>query len=735
MMGGGAQLARKTNGAPVKTLKIKPLRAKPKLPENFAEDTWARLQLAVAAVHGKRPVAASYEELYRAVEDLCLHSFAPTLYTRLGVAVDAHIGGVMAALEEASPDHSAFLRAMAAAWADHCEQMLTIRSIFLYLDRTYVIQSNGVKSLWEMGLSFFRQHLCGRPEVEQRAVAGALRVIEAERGGETVDRSLLKSLLGMFRELGTYPRAFERPFLAASEEFYAAESSRQLAAVDVPAYLLHCEGRLREEGERCAQYLDPATRKQLVPKVERQLLQVHVDAVLEKGFDQLGDDDRSEDLARLFTLMGRVEAHAQLRVCWSSYIKRRGQSIVMDDKVDATLVESLLALKAKLDAVLEQAFASAPAFANALKEAFEAFINMRGSRPAELVAKFVDQTLRSGNKGASDEELEAILERALTLFRYLQGKDVFEAFFKKDLAKRLLLGKSASIDAEKSMIAKLKAECGSMYTAKLEGMFKDIDISTDIMAAFRDSAHAKKMPKDAMTVHVLTMGFWPTYPVMEVSLPTQLTQYQDIFREFYLEKHSGRRLVWQNALGQCVLQAHFPKGSKKELQVSLFQAVVLMLFNDSDALSLEDIAAGTRLQDKELRRTLQSLACGKVRVLRKEPKGRDVEDGDMFHFNADFTSPQMRIKINAIQLKETVEENAATNERVFADRQYQVDAAIVRIMKTRKTLSHQLLISELMIQLKFPVKNSDCKKRIESLIDREYLERDRENSNIYNYLA
>ena len=282
---------------------------------------------------------------------------------------------------------------------------------------------------------------------------------------------------------------------------------------------------------------------------------------------------------------------------------------------------------------------------------------------------------------------------------------------------------------------KLKAECGSGFTCKLEGMFKDIDISTDIMAAFRDSAHAKKMPKDAMTVHVLTMGFWPTYPVMEVSLPTQLTQYQDIFREFYLEKHSGRRLVWQNALGQCVLQAHFPKGSKKELQVSLFQAVVLMLFNDSDALSLEDIAAGTRLQDKELRRTLQSLACGKVRVLRKEPKGRDVEDGDMFHFNADFTSPQMRIKINAIQLKETVEENAATNERVFADRQYQVDAAIVRIMKTRKTLSHQLLISELMIQLKFPVKNSDCKKRIESLIDREYLERDRENSNIYNYLA
>ena len=52
------------------------------------------------------------------------------------------------------------------------------------------------------------------------------------------------------------------------------------------------------------------------------------------------------------------------------------------------------------------------------------------------------------------------------------------------------------------------------------------------------------------------------------------------------------------------------------------------------------------------------------------------------------------------------EENTSTTERVFQDRQYQVDAAIVRIMKTRKSLSHNLLISELYNQLKFPVKVS-----------------------------
>ena len=114
--------------------------------------------------------------------------------------------------------------------------------------------------------------------------------------------------------------------------------------------------------------------------------------------------------------------------------------------------------------------------------------------------------------------------------------------------------------------------------------------------------------------------------------------------------------MWQNSLGHCVLKAEFPKG-RKELAVSLFQTVVLMLFNDAEKLSLEDIKDSTGIEDKELRRTLQSLACGKVRVLQKFPKGRDVDDGDTFTFNDTFIAPLYRIKVNAIQMKETVEEH------------------------------------------------------------------------------
>jgi len=64
-----------------------------------------------------------------------------------------------------------------------------------------------------------------------------------------------------------------------------------------------------------------------------------------------------------------------------------------------------------------------------------------------------------------------------------------------------------------------------------------------------------------LTVSILTMGYWPTYPVLEVTLPMEMVQYQTIFNKFYLGKHSGRKLQWQPTLGHCVLKAAFAQVS------------------------------------------------------------------------------------------------------------------------------------------------------------------------------
>ncbi|XP_064131274.1 cullin-4A isoform X2 [Loxodonta africana] len=605
-----------------------------------------------------------------------------------------------------SLDSVLFLKKINTCWQDHCRQMIMIRSIFLFLDRTYVLQNSMLPSIWDMGLELFRNHIISDKMVQSKTIDGILLLIERERNGEAVDRSLLRSLLSMLSDL------------------------------QVPEYLNHVSKRLEEEGDRVITYLDHSTQKPLIACVEKQLLGEHLTAILQKGLDHLLDENRVPDLTQMHQLFSRVKGGQQILLQhWSEYIKTFGTTIVINPEKDKDMVQDLLDFKDKVDHIIEVCFQKNEKFVNLMKESFETFINKRPNKPAELIAKHVDSKLRAGNKEATDEELERILDKIMIIFRFIHGKDVFEAFYKKDLAKRLLVGKSASVDAEKSMLSKLKHECGAAFTSKLEGMFKDMELSKDIMVHFKQYMQNQSDPGSIdLTVNILTMGYWPTYTPMDVHLTPEMIKLQEVFKTFYLGKHSGRKLQWQTTLGHAVLKAEFKEG-KKEFQVSLFQTLVLLMFNEGDEFSFEEIKVATGIEDSELRRTLQSLACGKARVLVKSPKGKDVEDGDKFVFNGEFKHKLFRIKINQIQMKETVEEQVSTTERVFQDRQYQIDAAIVRIMKMRKTLGHNLLVSELYNQLKFPVKPGDLKKRIESLIDRDYMERDKDNPNQYHYVA
>ena len=124
------------------------------------------------------------------------------------------------------------------------------------------------------------------------------------------------------------------------------------------------------------------------------------------------------------------------------------------------------------------------------------------------------------------------------------------------------------------------------------------------------------------------------------------------------------------------------------------------------------------LDDIELKRTLQSLACAKYRVLTKSSKGKDISSSDIFSVNNAFQHAKYRIKINQIQAKETKQENQQTHQRVAADRAFETQAAIVRIMKGRKTITHAELVSEVISATKSrgPLDPADIKKNIEKYV-------------------
>jgi cullin 3 len=613
----------------------------------------------------------------------------------------------------------------------------------------YVTQSN-VPSVYDLGLSLFRANLARNPKIKDRLLKVLLANVQRERNGEVIARSQMKNITQMLVDLGISNRAvyeedFERQFLEASSQFYRVESQDFISENSCSDYMKKVEQRIKEEMERVQHYLDAATEPKIKEVVERELITQHMKTLVEMdGSGQVAmlKDDKIEDLARMYQLLGRVKGgHDLMRTVLSTLVRDTGKAVVEDpenqDKQNS-YVQALLDLKDKHDNILSKAFYNDKNFQHTLNQAFEYFINLNNRSP-EYISLFIDEKLRKGLKGAGEEEVDRTLDKVMTLFRFIQEKDVFEKYYKQHLAKRLLLNRSVSDDAERSMISKLKTECGYQFTSKLEGMFTDMKLSADTMESFKtyvQNNDQNLLGGIDLSVHILTTGYWPTQNIPKCILPAEINKCCEVFRKFYLGNHNGRRLTWQTNMGTADLKAHF--GSKRhELSVSTYQMVVLLQFNSTDKISFKELAAMTGIAGPDLKRNLLTLSCAKYKILNKEPSGKTVEESDSFAFNDKFRSKLFRVKVMAVVQKETEKERSATQEKIDEDRKHMIEAAIVRIMKSRKQMEHSNLIADVTKQLtsRFRPNPLIIKKRIESLIEREYLERSKTNRKMYNYLA
>ncbi|KAF9678012.1 hypothetical protein SADUNF_Sadunf08G0167600 [Salix dunnii] len=404
---------------------------------------------------------------------------------------------------------------------------------------------------------------------------------------------------------------------------------------------------------------------------------------------------------------------------------------------EQVFVRKVIELHDKYLAYVNDCFQNHTLFHKALKEAFEVFCNkgVAGSSSAELLATFCDNILKKGgSEKLSDEAIEETLEKVVKLLAYISDKDLFAEFYRKKLARRLLFDKSANDDHERSILTKLKQQCGGQFTSKMEGMVTDLTLARENQTSFEEylSNNPNANPGIDLTVTVLTTGFWPSYKSFDLNLPAEMVKCVEVFREFYQIKTKHRKLTWIYSLGTCNLIGKFEQKTM-ELIVTTYQASALLLFNSSDRLSYSEIMTQLNLTDDDVVRLLHSLSCAKYKILNKEPNTKIISPTDHFEFNSRFTDKMRRIKIPL----PPVDEKKKVIEDVDKDRRYAIDASIVRIMKSRKVLGHQQLVMECVEQLgrMFKPDFKAIKKRIEDLITRDYLERDKENPNMFRYLA
>ncbi|TXG63496.1 hypothetical protein EZV62_010490 [Acer yangbiense] len=702
-----------------------------------------------------------YMMLYTTIYNMCTqkppHDYSQQLYDKYKEAFEEYISStVLPSLRE---KHDEFmLRELVKRWANHKVMVRWLSRFFHYLDR-YFIARRSLPPLNEVGLTCFRDLVY--IELKDNAKDAIITLIDKEREGEQIDRSLLKNVLDIYVEIGmgqmdNYEQDFEAHLLQDTGAYYSRKASNWILEDTCPDYMLKAslfsEECLKKERDRVSHYLHSSSEPKLVEKVQHELLVVFATELLEKensGCRALLKDDKVEDLSRMYRLYHKIPKGLEpVANVFKQHITAEGTVLVQQAEDAAmnhaghavqeqVLIRKIIELHDKYMEYVTNCFQNHTLFHKALKEAFEIFCNktVGGSSSSELLATFCDNILKKGGGDKmGDEAIEETLEKVVKLLAYISDKDLFAEFYRKKLARRLLFDRSANDDHERSILTKLKQQCGGQFTSKMEGMVTDLTLARENQTSFEEylSNNSNANPGIDLSVTVLTTGFWPSYKSSDLNLPLEMVKCVEVFKGFYETKTKHRKLTWIYSLGQCNVNGKFEQKTI-ELIVSTYQAATLLLFNSSDRLSYSEIMTQLNLTHDDLVRLLHSLSCAKYKILIKEPNTKTISQNDYFEFNSKFTDRMRRIKIPL----PPVDERKKIVEDVDKDRRYAIDAAIVRIMKSRKVLGHQQLVSECVEQLSrmFKPDIKAIKKRMEDLISRDYLERDKENPNTFRYLA
>ncbi|PWA50012.1 cullin 3 [Artemisia annua] len=420
---------------------------------------------------------------------MVLHKFGEKLYYGLVSTMTSHLKEIALSIE--ASQGALFLEELDRKWTEHNKALQMIGDILMYMDRTFVPSTHRTP-VHELGLNLWRDNIVHTVKIQLSLKDTLLELVQKERGGEVINRGLMRNIMKMLMDLGSsvYQEDFEKPFLAVSADFYRGESQLFIESCDCGNYLKKAEKRLNEEIERVASYLDARSEVKITNVVEKEMIESQMTRLVQmenSGLVNMVVDDKYEDLGTMYNLFRRVpNGLTSIRDVMTVHLRETGRHLVSDgerlkDPVD--FVQRLLDIKDKHDKIINLAFNNDKMFQNALNSSFEYFINLN-TRSPEFISLFVDDKLRKGLKGVSEEDVEIVLDKVMMLFRYLQEKDVFEKYYKQHLAKRLLSAKSVSEDAERSLILKLKTECGYQFTSKLEGMFTDMKTSDDTMQGF-----------------------------------------------------------------------------------------------------------------------------------------------------------------------------------------------------------------------------------------------------------
>ncbi len=348
-------------------------------------------------------------------------------------------------------------------------------------------------------------------------------------------------------------------------------------------------------------------------------------------------------------------------------------------------------------------------------------------------------------------------ENIFNMVKYFNDKDLFCSVYTKSVMKRSIKNFSFD-DDEISIITYLKQIYGPNYTNNLEVVKNDFYVSKENSNKFVSDIncinpeffnHGKSnilytnymvSPQILKNQNTIKYNINPDLYSINPNL-MKLNDIHNSFKNFFGLNYAGRKFSYLNHLGTIEIKLYINKNKSFIFNCNEIHGLILLMFDYGvNSISFNDISNYTGLNKDLLKKLLQPLVFSKINVLKKtndvNNTSKVINDDDIFEINTNFQSKTIKNTIPEInfEIKDSMVEIKEHNDE---QHKYQLESIIVRLMKSRRTLKHNILFSESIANInnRFTITPTQFKERINSLIEREYIERDQNELNTYKYVA
>ena len=713
-------------------------------------DSWRELIISMQDILERGNVNLCYQEIYQKINDLLMFEIPASVSLTIEEMFSTHAKNTFKILKDLAivQENSNFFEAFNSIWKNISKNFSLLRKILIKFEKIYFsnrfnINSHDDRVKYNSTWGFYMDNLKNILQKDSQFLEILIKKIldkiniyrdslYSSCGNESLSFNEINEAISFLWEADLYKGLFHENFMKLSLNYYSDLASKIINAKPIEEYIGFVEKSLEVENNLIISYLNEFSLKKIIQQLEVKLILENKSEILKNIFNSISNqksitflnEDHLSIIKKVYIFFKKLKIEDDLKKCWLSFVQITSGKIFKDFDRNYTIVdffENLIKLKKNIDITILQGYLSDEKFKSAAKEAFVKSLNLKPNTVADYLSRYIDHILKM-----SDTEEKLIMNKIdefIIIFKNIDAKDMFESFFIKRLANRLLYNLTSTTNGERYLIEKLRTECGNVFVTKSEEMLSDIKLSTDLTLNSTMS-----FSNIQFNFYVLSTNSWPVSKIVQGHINDEISQIQKEFISVNKAKFAGKALKWHYPYCSGELSYKF-NNKNVTIEANGVQIAILAKFTKARSeISFEDLVKLTMIESLDLLTCLNSLVKNFQILTYDKVK-------DTYKLNNSFIPTKTHLIINdQVNSQETSQEEIReVEERNWEDRKHVLDALIMKTLKLKKQMKIQDIIQNVSELVKFPCEISALNERIKSLATGGYLVKDDKDPELIKY--